>query len=38
MNKLIDAVAVYRLYRRHGNGLKHSAKAAWHIAIQKLPF
>lgn len=38
MNKLKDAVAVFRLYRRHGNGLKHSAKAAYYIAIVGTPF
>jgi len=36
--KAIDFVKVFALYRRRGNGIRHSAKAAWNIAIQKLPF
>jgi hypothetical protein len=38
MRTLLDAISVYRLYRRTGNGPKHAAVAAWHIAVQKLPF
>jgi len=38
MQKLKEALAVYRLYRKHGNGLKHSAKAAYYIAIVGTPF
>jgi len=38
VNKLIDAVQVYRLYRKHKNGIKHSAKAAYYIAIVGTPF
>jgi hypothetical protein len=38
MGKLLDAVQVFWLYRRHKNSIRHSAKAAWHIAIQRLPF
>lgn len=33
-----DFIGVYCLYRRHGNGIKHSVVSAFHIAIQKLPF
>jgi hypothetical protein len=35
---MIDFIKVYRLYRRHKNSVRHSAKAAWNIAIVKLPF
>jgi uncharacterized membrane-anchored protein len=38
MSRLIDAYGVFRLYRKHKNSLSHSAKAAWRIAINRLPF
>lgn len=38
INKARDFANIFRLYRRHGNGLKHSAKAAWNIAIIGTPF
>lgn len=38
MNTARDFLNVFRLYRRHRNGVKHSAVAAYRIAIQKLPF
>lgn len=36
--KLIEAYGIFRLYRRHGNGLKHSAKTAYYIAFVGTPF
>jgi hypothetical protein len=38
MGRLLDFVQVFRLYRRFGNSAKHSAKSAWNIAINRLPF
>lgn len=38
MSRVSDFIQVFRLYRRFGNSAKHSAKAAWHVAVQKLPF
>lgn len=37
MNRAKDFIGVYRLYRKY-NGVRHSAKAAYRIAIQRLPF
>jgi hypothetical protein len=38
VNTITDFFGVYRLYRKHGNSPKRAVVAAWHIAIQKLPF
>lgn len=38
MNRIVDFIKVFRMYRKFGNGAKHSAKAAYYIAIQRLPF
>lgn len=38
MNKVIDFVKVYQLYRRAGHSLRYSARQAHDIAIKGAPF
>jgi len=37
MSTAIDFVRVFRLYKRH-QPVRYAVKAAWRIAVQKLPF
>lgn len=38
MNKLLDFVKVYRLYRRHHPSRSYCARIAYDIAVKATPF